>query len=257
MKYKQLICAVKSNEMVALNIFDMKIQFEDNDVKFMPGQFIHILCGDKMLRRPISICDIDEDNKLIRILYEVKGEGTSWLSQADSGDELDVIGPLGNGFPIENNYEKVMLIGGGIGTPPLLYAGKFYGKKSEALLGFRGVSNAVLIEEFKQTCSQTLIATDDGTLGKKGFVTDLLLKRLEESTPEAIFTCGPTVMMSAVSKIAADRGIKCYASLEERMACGIGACLGCAVEVKRGNKINYLHVCKDGPVFDAEEVFVK
>ncbi len=254
MAYFQGCFPLKAVKKLNDNCFDFSIFCPDIVLHATSGQFVHIRCGNKTLRRPISICELDKYAGTVRLIFDVRGEGTSWLSQKCAGDQLDILGPLGNGFDFTDVNKKSLFIGGGIGTPPLLEAAKEFKGNADAILGFRNRESVILKHDFENICSNVLIATDNGSLGKKGFVTDLLSERLINYNYDVIYSCGPTVMLKAVSRIAAAHNIKCYVSLEERMGCGVGACLVCACQIKAKNKIDFKHVCKDGPVFDAEEV---
>ena len=221
-----------------------------------PGQFVHIKCGDGLLlRRPISVCfwEGTAEEGTIRIVFEVKGEGTRWLSQRRVGEKLDVLGPLGNGFDVSKEG-RYLLVGGGIGVPPLLELGECLSWPRTAVLGFRTGAKAFLpvISRFAVHCEKTYLCTDDGSLGRHGLVDaqvrDVLAK---DSSFTAVLACGPKPMLKSVAKAAEEFGIPCQVSMEERMACGVGACLGCALPMKDGS---IKHVCKDGPVFDAREV---
>jgi len=213
-----------------------------------PGQFLHVKCGDGvLLRRPISICDCREG--LLTIVFEAKGPGTQWLGEKKSG-QLDVLGPLGRGF--DTSGRNVLLVGGGIGVPPLLFAAREVLGLATAILGFRSRDHLILQNQFRDICKKVTITTDDGSYGAPGFVTEPLEDHLKQGGYDAILACGPTPMLQAVSALAADYGIPCQVSLEERMACGVGACVGCAIQMKDGQM---LRVCKDGPVFSAQEVF--
>lgn len=220
------------------------------------GQFLHIKCGaSQLLRRPISVartqCDDPEDTAAL--IFEVRGEGTRWLSQRRVGDSLDVLGPLGNGFDVSREG-RYLLVGGGIGVPPLLELGECLRWPHAAVLGFRTGAKAFLpvISRFAVHCEKTYLCTDDGSMGRHGFVDaqvrDILAK---DHSFTDILACGPKPMLKSITSVAAQFGIPCQVSMEERMACGVGACLGCAVRMKDGSM---KHVCKDGPVFDAGEV---
>lgn len=217
------------------------------------GQFVNIKCGEKVLRRPISICQIDKKHNCIVIVFEVRGEGTQWLSQCNQHDKIDIMGPLGNGFNTEKQG-KALLIGGGIGVPPLLSVAESMECDCDAILGFKDIETTILVEEFSSKCKDVVVMTQDGTYGEKGLVTDALVKKLETNDYSVICSCGPTPMLEAVSQIAQKFGIECYVSLEERMGCGVGACLVCACKTKSKDGEKYSHVCKDGPVFNAKEV---
>lgn len=220
------------------------------------GQFLHIKCGDaQLLRRPISVARTqwDEPEDTAALIFEVRGEGTRWLSQRRVGDKLDVLGPLGNGFNVADG-SRYLLVGGGIGVPPLMEYGESPKWSKVAVLGFRTKDKAfpAIVSRFEEHCEQTYLCTDDGTLGRHGFVDaqmrDILAK---DNSFTAVLACGPRLMLKNVAKVAAEFGVPCQVSMEERMACGVGACLGCAIQMKDGTM---KHVCKDGPVFHAEEV---
>ncbi|MBO6011729.1 MAG: dihydroorotate dehydrogenase electron transfer subunit [Oscillospiraceae bacterium] len=208
-----------------------------------PGQFLHVACGEGLLlRRPISICDAE--NGTMRIVFEVKGEGTKRLAAAKEGDALDVLGPLGHGFEAPEKG-RVLLVGGGLGAAPLLLAAKKW--DCDAALGFPTADRVMLTEEFSPRVGRLDIATDDGSFGFHGFVTELVRDRLDGYA--AIFACGPEPMLRALSKVCAGRPLQ--VSMERRMGCGVGACLVCAVKLADGT---VARACKDGPVFKAEEV---
>ncbi len=238
-------------ERIAENIWDLCIHAPEAAKITLPGQFAHILCGDKLLRRPISICDVAGD--ALRLVFEVKGEGTAWLAAQKPGAALDILAPLGRGFTLQSLDAPVVFVGGGIGVPPLLYTAKQAGE-ADAILGFRSQAQAILLEDFKQVCAAVRVATDDGTLGEKGFVTNLLEQYLQERPCGGICACGPLPMLKGVAALAAKLQIPCEVSMEERMGCGVGACLVCACKTRRNGQAHYSHVCKDGPVFNAKEV---
>ncbi len=220
------------------------------------GQFLHIKCGDgQLLRRPISVAYAgwDEPEDLATLIFEVRGEGTEWLSRRKVGDELDVIGPLGNGFDV-SQPGRYLLVGGGIGIPPLIQYGECLEQPRTAVLGFRTKDKAfpAITSRFQDHCEQTYICTDDGTLGRHGFVDAQVRDILEQDSGyTAILACGPKPMLRSVAKVAAEFNVPCQVSMEERMGCGVGACLVCATPMRDGT---VKHVCKDGPVFNAEEV---
>lgn len=217
-----------------------------------PGQFLHIKCGEKFLRRPISICEwsCDEPEDLVSIVFEVRGEGTEWLSHREPGEKLDVLGPMGHGFDVEYK-NRYLLVGGGIGVPPMLGCAT---PRSNAVLGCRSADRAMplLTQKFTERCQAVSLCSDDGTVGAQGFVDAQVRVLLEKDNDfTAVLACGPKPMLRAVYRVAAEFGVPCQVSLEERMACGVGACLGCATPMVDGTM---KHVCKDGPVFCAEEV---
>lgn len=229
------------------------------------GQFVHIACGEaRLLRRPISICTAEGTQ--LHIVFQAKGEGTQWLAARKPGDTLDVLGALGNGFAVERLGTAPIFIGGGIGVPPLLYAMRCAvesGATPTAILGFRTQEEVILASAFA-SYGTTLVATDDGSYGLPGFVTTVLQQHLAPTaqtvpTPPTtgIAACGPRPMLQAIATLARQAGIPCQVSLEERMGCGIGACLVCACALRDPayeTGTRYGHVCKDGPVFDAKEV---
>ncbi len=247
---KNYLCKLLEKKELADGIFDFTVDAPEIVKKTVPGQFLHVLCSDKVfLRRPISICDA-YDNKL-RFIFEVKGEGTLELAKKNIGDEIDILGPLGNGF-IDKIAEKPVVIGGGIGVFPLFKLAKQL-KNPEIFLGFRSKDRVVMEDEFKKL-GNTNISTDDGSYAYSGFAVELLEKYLDENECDMIFSCGPTPMLKAVKVIAERRNIPCRISLEQRMGCGIGACLVCSCETIFEGTDKYKRVCKDGPVFYSSEV---
>lgn len=219
-----------------------------------PGQFVHIRCGDGLLlRRPISVCSCQEDEPgdLLAVAFEVRGDGTAWLARRPVGHTVDVLGLLGNGFRMKREG-RYLLVGGGIGVPPMLGCAQYTGGKSTAILGFRSRDRAILPDRFAEECARVLTATDDGSLGYHGFVDALVRQELERDRDyDAVLACGPKPMLRNVARAAAEFGVPCQVSMEERMGCGVGACLVCACAMKDGT---VRHVCKDGPVFAAGEV---
>jgi len=227
--------------------------------RVLPGQFVHILCGeDKVLRRPISVCDID--GGLVKLVIELKGGGTEWLSTRKLGDTIDVLGPLGRGFPKMSAGQRVLLVGGGFGAAPLLLAANRLtesGCAVFAVLGFANSAKAMLLPEFGAVCAvsggSAKVTTDDGSLGHTGFVTELMQSDFGATAAnaiDAVFACGPRPMLNGVIRRSAELGVPAYVSLEERMACGIGTCLTCVCAANGG----FSRVCRDGPVFEAREL---
>lgn len=255
MTYLVDTCPVLRMEALAKNTYDLVIKSESIAAVASPGQFVHIRVPGFTLRRPISLCETDVDRGTLRMVFEVRGEGTKELARVRVGDTLDVMGPLGHGFTVEDLSQPVLFVGGGIGTPPLLEAARRFGKNATVALGFRNAAAVILTEDFEQQGCRVMVATDDGSAGYHGLVTDLVEQRLEEGPVAKIYACGPKPMLKAVAARAAERGISCEVSLEERMGCGVGACLVCACKTRREDgSETYSHVCKDGPVFPAEEV---
>lgn len=254
MKYTQGKYLITEKTAIAREIYSFTISCPEVVAAASPGQFVHIRANGFTLRRPISICGIDKDKGTLRIVFEVRGEGTAEIAKLNKGDLIDMLAPLGHGFTVDESYKKVILIGGGIGTPPMLPLAKIYGSRASVITGFRKASAAILQDDIKKTGAEVILCTDDGSAGIHGFVTQPFAELVEKGGIDAVYACGPSPMLKAVSKLCIEKGIKCEISLEERMACGIGACLGCACRTKRNDEEYFAHVCKDGPVFKAEEV---
>lgn len=238
---------------IAKGIFDITISCPEIAQNAEPGQFAQVAAEGFFLRRPISICDIDKEKGTIRIVFEIRGKGTDKISQFACGSLIDIIAPLGNGFK-KLCGKKAICIGGGIGTPPMLGIAKVYGENATVISGFRNSSVAILQDDFKACGAKAVLCTDDGSAGIHGFVTDALKNELKENKADIIYACGPMGMLRAIVDIAEDNGIECQVSLEQRMGCGVGACLVCACRTVKDGKEIYSHVCKDGPVFDSKEV---
>jgi dihydroorotate dehydrogenase electron transfer subunit len=254
LKYTQGKYIILSKKALAKEIYDMTILCPEIAQIAKAGQFVNIKADGFMLRRPISICDIDKVKGTIRIVFEVRGNGTKELSQLAKNELIDIVAPLGGrGFKMEEPKTAV-IIGGGIGTPPMLAVAKNFGTNSTVITGFRNASAVILQEDFKASGAQIILCTDDGSAGRKGFVTEALREVLAQKIPDIIYACGPDAMLRRVIEIANEKNIKCQVSLEERMGCGVGACLVCACRTIRNGEEYYAHVCKDGPVFNAEEV---
>ena len=251
------IAVVISQEQLADHIFSMWIQTEASQTA-KPGQFISMYTNDgtKLLPRPISICEIDKENKALRVVYRVTSEtsGTKEFSQMKAGDTVPVIGPLGNGFPLERAEGKsAFLIGGGIGVPPILELAKQLSCERQIIVGYRD-KHTFLKEQFEEN-GTLYISTEDGSVGTKGNVMDAISEN--GLNADIIYACGPTPMLRAIKNYAEAKGIECYISLEERMACGIGACLACTCKSKEKDHHTNVHnkrICKDGPVFLSTEV---
>lgn len=239
-------------EMIGIDIFSMIIQAKEIAVQAKPGQFVDLYSADgsKLLPRPISLCEIDREAGTLRLVYRIAGKGTAEFSKLTSEHTIDVLGPLGNGFNLEDG--KAILIGGGIGIPPMLQLAKELKCEKSIVLGYR--DEEFLSEEFKPY-GEVYKSSDNGAIGVKGTVMDAIKEYGIEGTH--IYACGPTPMLRAIQKYALENGIRAQLSLEERMACGVGACLACVCkskEVDHHSNVNNKRVCKDGPVFYAEEV---
>ena len=250
MKFDAQDCELVFKKQLTNTIYDLRLKNKSLAEITKPGQFVQILVPSKTLRRPISVCDVENDT--IRLVFEIRGEGTQILSETKVGEFINIIAPLGKGFDIDPD-KKTIFIGGGIGVPPMLYSAKQCGKNATVINGFRNQKAVILEEDFKSFAGNVIITTDDGSYGIHGFVTQPLQEYIKNA--DMICACGPMPMLKNISKIAKENNIPCQISLEQRMACGVGACLGCAVAVLDENGYHtYKHVCKDGPVFNSEEV---
>lgn len=254
---KKEIALVVSQEQLAEGIFSMWIRAEAAQ-SAKPGQFISMYTNDgtKLLPRPISICEIDQEQEQLRVVYRVTGAntGTEQFSKLKAGDTLPVVGPLGNGFPLERAAgKKAFLMGGGIGVPPILELAKQLDCEKQIIVGYRD-AHTFLREQFEENGS-LYISTEDGSVGTKGNVMHAIAEN--GLTADIIYACGPTPMLRAIKSYAEENHIECYLSLEERMACGIGACLACTCKSKEKDHHTNVHnkrICKDGPVFLSTEV---
>ncbi|MDX9871539.1 MAG: dihydroorotate dehydrogenase electron transfer subunit [Clostridia bacterium] len=221
-----------------------------------PGQFVHIKTAkgsDPLLRRPLSICRALPAEGLVVVWYQAVGRGTALMTELMAWDEVDVVGPLGRGFDTEIAGEKVYLIGGGVGLAPLIFLGQKLAGANEITL-FGGAKNAGLLETAQDLSALPAFwATEDGSLGHRGLVTELLKQSLEKEKPARFYSCGPHGMLAEVARLARAQNIPLQVSLESAMACGVGACLGCSCDKGSGRE-GYLKVCKDGPVFWDTEV---
>lgn len=255
---KKELCKVVSQTTVAENIYELTLQGELVREMGEPGQFVQIKVSDSidpLLRRPISIAKIEHDKNQFTCIYRTEGKGTILLSQKKPGDIVDVLGPLGNGFPISEvkEGETALLVGGGIGVPPLYELSKQLVRRGVQVihvLGFQS-ENVVFYNEAFAKLGQTYVATVDGSYGEKGFVTNIIEN--EKIAFDVLYSCGPTPMLAALEKAYSDK--KVYLSLEERMGCGIGACFACVCHTADDpTGHTYKKVCSDGPVFKAGEV---
>lgn len=243
-------CELVSKTELCPGIFDFVVKAPEIAELAEIGQFLHIDCGGKtLLRRPISICDFGEG--FVRFAFQVKGEGTKELAKFEVGDVIDMMGPLGHGFRTTPG-EKAVVIGGGIGVFPVL--GLARETDSAVFLGFRNKDLVIMEEDFKTVNDNVTICTDDGSYGYDGFAIAAMGEYLLENDVDMIYCCGPTPMLKAVKQIAEYRNIPCQLSLEERMGCGIGACLTCVCKTTGKGMAEHKQVCTCGPVFDAKEV---
>ena len=225
-----------------------------------PGQFLEIKVSktnEPFLRRPISIYNIDQENGIVEFIFQVKGKGTELLAELKEGEKIDIIGPLGYGTFEVKEYKNVAIIGGGIGVYPLHELAKQLKGKANlnVYMGFRDKSLVTCEKEFEDIgLNKLVVTTDDGSYKEKGYAIDFMKKDIQEHMVDMIFACGPLPMLKAIRQYAIENNIPCQISLEERMGCGVGACLGCAVKVISGKEPRYGHVCKEGPVFFAKDV---
>ncbi len=253
---KKETAAILENEPLATGIFRMRLR-TDAAAGAVAGQFVNLYMKDgaHLLPRPISICEIDREGGVLTLVYRVAGEGTSAFAQLRGGDDIDLIGPVGNGFPLEVAAERALFIGGGIGIPPMLAAAREWKGDAVVVLGFR--DEAFLTEEFKALGYPVYLSSDTGAVGRKGTVMDVI--REEGITAALAYACGPKPMLAAIKAWAEEEDVTAYVSMEERMACGVGACLGCvcgSTGVDGHSKVHNKRVCKDGPVFEAREVML-
>lgn len=244
-----------SQEEISLDIYSMWIQ--TNAAKTAkPGQFVALYCNDgsRILPRPISICEIDKEGNKLRLVYRVVGKGTDEFSKYHAGVEVEVMGPLGNGFPMEKaEGKKALIIGGGIGVPPMVELAKqLKAEEKNVVAGYR---NLLFLDEELKANGNFYPATEDGSTGVKGTVIDAI--KTNKIQADVIYACGPTPMLRAIKEYAQEQGIEAWVSMEEKMACGIGACLACVCKTKEKDEhtnVNNARICKEGPVFNAQEV---
>ena len=291
---KKIRAAVAAQNRIAEGICDLRLTAPEIVRDARAGQFVDLYCDDKsrLLPRPVSLAGIDPESGEIRLIYRISGAGTEEFSRLQAGDAIEIMGPLGDGFPTEETAGRpVFLIGGGIGIPPLLETAKTVRREQEtaaggnrpagrpmliAVLGYRD-AETFLAEEFAAVCDRVLIATEDGSAGTPGNVLDAIRKEYPDgiggtagdSSADAwetgsggnavVFACGPAPMLRALQGWTAESGVECWISLEERMACGIGACLACICrtrEIDEHSQVKNRRICKDGPVFRAEEIIL-
>lgn len=252
-KYRET-AKVISQERLADSIYSMWIKTDRIAGEAVPGQFISVYSkdGSRLLPRPISICEIDKVNNALRIVYRIAGKGTEEFSGYGTGDDMEIMGPMGNGFPLDRPG-RAFLIGGGIGIPPMLELAKQLDCEKTAVIGYRD-SQMFLKDEFEKY-TEVVVATEDGSAGTKGNVIDAI--KANRQTADVIYACGPTPMLRALKQYAAQNGMEAWISLEEKMACGIGACLACVCRTKDVDGHSQVHnrrICKEGPVFLADEI---
>lgn len=248
---KQERMVVTNQQEIAHHIFELTVQGELTGEMKAPGQFVHVRVADSfepLLRRPISVASIDFESNQFTMIYRAEGRGTTLLSEKKAGDTVDILGPLGNGFPVEQAKQKAYLIGGGIGVPPLYELAKelnAQGIETVHILGFES-KGAVFYEDKFRALGDTHIATVDGTHGTQGFVTHILNELPKDF--DTYYSCGPTPMLEAVQWAYPEK--QGFLSYEQRMGCGIGACFACVCRTTK-SETDYIKVCSDGPVFPA------
>ena len=257
-KFQETVTVV-SQKQIGTGIYDLTIQTREIAAAAKAGQFVSVYSNDasKLLPRPISLCGIDRKAGTLRLVYRVTGEhtGTEEFSRLQAGDTMKIMGPLGNGFTVEKG-RKTFLIGGGIGVPPMLQLAKEMkdaGENFQIVMGYRD-AGTFLLDEFKEQ-GESFVATEDGSVGTKGNVLDAI--RENHLDADVIYACGPTPMLRALKAYAEEQNMTCYVSMEERMACGIGACLACvcnSTEKDAHSNVKNKRICKEGPVFNAKEV---
>lgn len=254
MKQKMTASILSAREL-APDVYEMWLE-TPLSAHARPGQFLCLYPKDKstLLPRPISICEIDAPGIALRIVYRIAGAGTREFSGYAKGDSISILGPLGNGYPLDAGHEKkVFLMGGGIGIPPLLELAKELSADKQIILGYRD-RNLFLAQDFEKY-GKVYTATEDGSAGTKGNVMDAVRENALEA--DVIFACGPMPMLRAIRSYSSSHRIPAYISLEEHMVCGVGACLGCVVKTRETDSHSHVHnarICTDGPVFEAQEV---
>ena len=250
-KFEEL-AVVLSQKEIGNGIFDLLIQTENIAKNAKAGQFISLYSNDssRLLPRPISLCEINREEGTLRLVYRVAGKGTDEISNLQEMDTIRVLGPLGNGFDL--GEKSAFLIGGGIGIPPMLQLAKELKCEKQIVLGYR--DELFLLDDFKGL-GDVYFSTEDGSAGTKGNVIDAI--KANGLKADVIYACGPTPMLRGLKEFAIENDMECYISMEERMACGIGACLACVCKTKEKDhhtNVNNKRICKEGPVFNAREV---
>lgn len=248
--------AVISQERIATDIYSLWAEAGEIASQAQAGQFISVYSKDsgRVLPRPISICEIEREKGALRIVYRIAGKGTAEFSTVKAGETLEIMGPLGNGFPMEViKGKRVFLMGGGIGVPPMVQTAKEADADVTVIAGYR--NREIFLKEELEQRGTLVIATEDGSVGTKGNVMDAIRENHLEA--DVIFACAPTPMLRAIKAYAEENNILCYLSMEEKMACGVGACLACVCKSKEVDSHSHVHnkrICKDGPVFLSTEV---
>lgn len=237
------------NKNICLNFYKFSVVSKEIASAANAGQFCMIGLEKVFLRRPLSIYSVDKNTGTVSFLYKVIGKGTDILSTMSVGEQIKILGPLGNSYPVQIQEDKeTVLVAGGTGVASISFLASTLKQKGSLYYGVKNEKELICLKEFKKMGWKIFVSTEDGSYGYKGFVTDLLAKQIQQNS--IVYVCGPTPMMKKVAEIAKEKNISGYASLEEKMACGVGNCQGCAVKIKDGYKM----VCKDGPVFSLTDI---
>ena len=244
-------CRIISNNSLVDQVYEMILDYPEIVNKVQAGQFVNLYCRHqgRLLPRPISVCEVDKENGSLHLVYAILGDGTREFAGYKAGETIEVMGPFGNGFDIGNVSDDQLIIGGGVGTPPLVELCKQLKGKKTIVVGFR--DTPYLVERL-QKYGRVYVTTDDGSVGFKGNVVELMEK---EGLKGRIYACGPTPMLKGIQDYAKKYSLQASLSLEERMGCGFGGCVGCVTKIVAATEAGYTYrkVCKDGPVFDAQE----
>lgn len=252
----KMTSTILQQDCIGTDIYSLWLDAPEIASQAKPGQFISVYSNDsgRVLPRPISICEIDREKGALRIVYRIAGKGTAEFSAMKPGETLEILGPLGNGFPMEIiKGKRVFMMGGGIGVPPMVQTAKEAEAEVTVIAGYR--NSEIFLKEELEANGTLVIATEDGSVGTKGNVMDAIRENHLEA--DVIFACGPTPMLRAIKTYAEEKGILCYISMEEKMACGVGACLACVCKSREVDHHSHVHnkrICKDGPVFLSTEV---
>lgn len=259
----QCIAEVICTKELQRDIFSLWLRAPEIAGQAMPGQFVSLYCqdSDRLLPRPISLCEIDREDGILRLVYRVVGTGTAEFSHLETGDKIRILGPLGNGFPLrtedcqeDNKERRSIVVGGGIGIPPLLQLSKELENEVTVVVGYRN-KDTFLLDEFQEVADRVYVATEDGSLGTKGNVVDAI--RENDIRGDILYCCGPLPMLRGLKDWGLENETPVWVSMEERMACGIGACLACvcgSAKEDSHTKVHNKRVCKDGPVFLSTEI---
>ena len=253
------LVTVKENTALNTSIYKMVLHCPEVDLsEFVPGQFADIEIpghAEMLLKRPFSIHAVDRDEKTVTLIYQIAGKGTEVLAHTDAGTQMHAILPIGRGFDLCKSGNNILLVGGGVGIAPLLPITKYWPyKQYRACLGYRSKDFTYAVGAYDAACDSVAIASDDGSIGTKGLVTDIVRREIDISMPDVVLACGPTPMLKALKELLMPLNIPAQFSLEQRMACGFGACATCVCGIDKGNGLSYKKVCTEGPVFDMNEV---